>query len=64
MSKIKAYATATGDRNSYILLQPGSEIPHGYTGKVPPLPVDGFKVTWLDDDWHQVPVEQDEVTET
>lgn len=56
MPKTKAFATETGDKNSYILLEVGSEIQLGYTEKEPPEPIDGHQVTWSpeNNEWQQV----------
>ncbi|WP_240222848.1 hypothetical protein [Rheinheimera hassiensis] len=58
MPKFKAYATSTGDRNSYMLMELGGKIPAGYTEKEPPEPVDGYQVTWSteNNEWNQVEI--------
>jgi len=58
MAKFQVYATSTVDQNSYILLEAGTEVPYGYTEKQPPLPEDGFTVTWDDElsDWTQLEI--------
>lgn len=58
MKKIKVYATSTGDKNSYMLLEVGNLIPPGYTEEMPPEPVEGYKVTWNpnSNEWQQVEI--------
>ncbi|MEE2023597.1 hypothetical protein [Alkalimonas mucilaginosa] len=62
MSKVKAYALSTGDRNSCILVPAGDQIPPGYTLKEPPQPMDGYQVQWNESlaigqgDWEQVEI--------
>ncbi|KKL00995.1 hypothetical protein EIK76_01170 [Rheinheimera mesophila] len=62
MPKIQAFATATGDRNSYILMEVGENVPIGYTEKMPPLAAEGYTVAWDEQaqDWHQVAIPQPE----
>jgi hypothetical protein len=62
MPKFQAFATATGDQNSYILLESGAEVPYGYTEKMPPLADEGYSVAWDEQaqDWHQVEIPQPE----
>lgn len=61
MSKIKAYATSTGDMNSYMLLELGNTIPPGYTEIAPPEPVAGHQVTWNEyaKEWQLVEIPQE-----
>lgn len=51
MAKVKAYAISIGSKDSYILLQPGTETPDGYTLIVPPDPMPGYIVVWNGSDW-------------
>lgn len=62
MKKFQAFATATGDRNSYILMQVGEAVPKGYTEKMPLLADEGFTVAWDEQaqDWYQVVIPQPE----
>lgn len=61
MLKFKAYAKSIGTRNSYILLGVGNKMPHGHTEKIPPLPVEGHKVTWNEDanEWQHVEIQEE-----
>lgn len=60
MPKSQAFATATGDRNSYILLEVGENVPSGYTEKMPPIPDEGYALVWDEQakNWQQLEIPQ------
>lgn len=61
MPKFKAFATSTGNKNSYMLLEVGNSVPPGYTEIAPPEPIAGHMVTWNENanEWQQVEIPQE-----